>query len=358
MACLTAWLTSRLTASVERLWYSRAQPPRALLPFSALFGWLARRRRTRLLLPGNHYRSLLPVIVIGNLTVGGTGKSPLAAWLVAQLQSRGYQPVILTRGYFGNAAQGKGGNAAQGEPSAFPLLVTAATAAELCGDEPLMLARQCRVPVVVDPDRARAADWAATEGLGNILVCDDGLQHYRLSRNLELVVFDGQRGAGNGALLPAGPLREPLDRLSSATAVIVNGPPAHETFSRIRHQAPAFFTMTLKPQALRQLNSGEKRDVGQLRGQTVHGVAGIGNPERFFMTLEALGCQVIRHTFPDHHPFKATDLPDDDTTVVMTAKDSVKCEGFARDNWWVLDVTAEPEPALAELIFAELARKA
>lgn len=331
----------RLLALVEKLWYQRTRPPGLLGPLSTLFGWLSRRRRNRYLQPAHHYRSPLPVIVIGNLTVGGTGKSPLVAWLVERLQAHGYQPVILTRGY-------------GGESSRYPLVVATDTPAELCGDEPLMLARQCQVPVIVDPDRARAAAWASAEGLGNILVCDDGLQHYRLSRNLELVVFDGERGAGNGALLPAGPLREPLERLSTVTAVISNGPPRHETFARIRSHAPALLTMTLKPQKLRCLTTGERVAVDSFRGQRVHGVAGIGNPERFFQSLEAIGCLVERHGFPDHHSFQAADFPQDEIAVVMTAKDSVKCESFARDNWWVLEVAAVPQPELEEIVLKAL----
>lgn len=332
----------RVEEWVERLWYRRAHPPAWLSPLSALFGWASGRRRRHYSDAANQYLSVLPVIVVGNLTVGGTGKSPLCAWLVAMLQSRGWQPVIMTRGY-------------QGKSDRFPLLVTPETPTELCGDEPLMLARQCRVPVVVDPDRARAAAWAAAEGLGNILVCDDGLQHYKLARNLELVVFDGQRGAGNQALLPAGPLREPLERLAGVTAVIVNGEPRHETFARIRTQAPAFLTMALRPRQLRRLRDGVLAEVAQFRGQTVHAVAGIGNPERFFRTLEALGCQVIRHPFPDHHPFEMNDFPSDGHPVVMTAKDGVKCERFAGEDWWVLDVIAEPEPQLEDLIIEALA---
>lgn len=330
-----------VTAWVERLWYERSSPPVWLLPLSTLFGSIAAQRRQRYRTPDKHYQSPLPVIVIGNLTVGGTGKSPLAVWLVRLLLARGYHPVVLTRGYRGSADQ-------------FPLLVMPDTPAELSGDEPLMLARQCRVPVLVDPDRARAADWAAREGLGNILVCDDGLQHYRLGRNLELVVFDGRRGAGNAALLPAGPLREPLERLATVTAVVVNGQPQHETFDRIRTQAPALLTMSLEPAGLRRLSDGEQADCTRFRGQTVHAVAGIGNPERFFATLEALDYRVNRHPFPDHHGFKPEDFPADGVPVVMTAKDGVKCEGFAKDNWWVLDVVAEPESGLAELIFKAL----
>lgn len=334
-------MAKRITAWVERCWYQRQAPPIWMTPLSALFGWAARRRQLRYQAPGNSYRSVLPVIVIGNLTVGGTGKSPLAAWLVERLQASGYQPVIITRGYGGKVER-------------LPLLVTAQTSSALCGDEPLMLARQTGVPVVVDPDRARAADWVAAEGLGNILVCDDGLQHYRLARDLELVVFDGERGAGNGALLPAGPLREPLARLATATAVVVNGEARHSTFASIRSRAPAFHTMSLEPRALRRLTTGERAPVHHLSDQTVHAVAGIGNPERFFTSLEKLDYRVCRHGFPDHHPFRLEDFPDDGLPVVMTAKDSVKCESFAKENWWVLEVGAEPQPGLAELIFAKL----
>ncbi|MAL98968.1 MAG: tetraacyldisaccharide 4'-kinase [Alteromonadaceae bacterium] len=334
-------MAGKLTAWVERFWYQRQQAPLGLRPFSALFGALARRRRDRFALPGNQYQSPLPVVVVGNITVGGTGKSPLTAWLVEVLRRHGYSPVIVTRGYGGAAKHA-------------PLMVTPTTDVMACGDEALMLARQCQVPVVVDPDRARAAAWATAEGLGNILVCDDGLQHYRLARDIELAVFDGARGAGNGALLPAGPLREPLQRLASATAVIVNGEPWHPSFDAIRQHAPAFFRMSLQPQRMRHLLSGEIQASDYFRGQTVHGVAGIGNPSRFFKTLEALGVRVSEHVFPDHHRFSAADIVDDGLPVVMTAKDSVKCESFARPNWWVLEVAAAPEEALEQLLMKTL----
>lgn len=337
-------MLSYLTAKVEDLWYTRLSPSSLLAPLSGLFARITQMRREHYLKPGNQFESPLPVIVVGNLTVGGTGKSPLTAWLVEILQQRGYQPVILTRGY-------------QGEPGRFPLLVTNDTPAGVSGDEPLMLARQCRVPVVVDPDRARAAAWAAAEGLGNILVCDDGLQHYRLARTIELVVFDGQRGAGNGALLPAGPLRESLERLSEVTAVVVNGLPEHATFEQIKVLAPAFHIMALKPRCLRRLSTGESAPVQQFRGDKVHAVAGIGNPGRYFNFLESIGYEVVRHVFPDHHPFVLADFPDDDLPVVMTAKDAVKCEAFAREHWWVLDVVAEPEPGLADRVLNILAAR-
>lgn len=334
-------MAGKLTSWVEGIWYRRQTPPAGLAPLSALFGTLARKRRARFSHVENQYRSPLPVIVVGNITVGGTGKSPLTAWLVEMLGRHGYSPVIVSRGYGGKAKQ-------------VPLLVTATTEVAECGDEALMLARQCGVPVVVDPDRARAAAWAAAEGLGNILVCDDGLQHYRLARNIELVVFDGSRGAGNGALLPAGPLREPLQRLASATAVVINGEPGHPSFDEIRQQAPACIRMSLQPQRFRNICSGEVRSTDYFRGRAVHGVAGIGNPSRFFATLEGLGVGVREHVFADHHRFTAGDIVDDGLPVVMTAKDSVKCERFALPHWWVLEVAAVPETSLEQVLVSAL----
>ncbi len=272
------------------------------------------------------WRAPVPVVVVGNITLGGTGKSPLVGWLAGILVARGWRPGILSRGYGGRA-------------SAYPLRVTADTPVAQCGDEPRMLAEQTGLPVVVDPDRSRGGRLLLEAGC-DILLGDDGLQHLALGRDLELVVVDGRRGFGNARCLPAGPLREPLSRLASVDAVVINGEPIFEAPS-------GAFGMRIVPSAWRRLGDGERRPLAPLpfTGE-VHAVAGIGNPGRFFATLEGLGVTVIPHPMADHHAYRAGELAfDDGRPLVMTAKDAVKCRGLAPDESWVLEVVAEPDPA-------------
>ena len=320
---------SAMSSLVERLWYGSKRPLAFLAPLSWLYHSITEARR-RGAWDARDAQLPAPVIVVGNITAGGTGKSPLTAWLVSELVSDGWQPVILSRGYGGNAGQ-------------YPLEVGGDTSAEKAGDEPVMLALSTGCPVVVDPLRRRGADYALEKKLGNVLICDDGLQHYKLPRDLELSVFDGQRGIGNGALIPVGPLREPVSRLASVDFVIVNdkalSEQALESFVGVDH--PSIYSMILEPTALVHVKTGESRAAGELRGKTVRAVAGIGNPARFFDTLRALGAVVTEAAFPDHHRFRPEDLTSEtDELLVMTAKDAVKCRGFAPDNAWSLVVEA------------------
>lgn len=309
----------------------------ALRPLEVLYRW-AVARRAAAYAEGRKatWRAPVPVIVVGNLTLGGTGKSPLVAWLAGHLAERGLRPGILSRGYGGDS-------------DAYPLLVDDATPASRCGDEPRMLADQTGVPVVVDPDRPRGARRLLEAGC-DILVGDDGLQHLALARDLELVVVDGARGFGNSRCLPAGPLREPLSRLASVDAVVVNGEP------RAALPVPAR-SMALVPAAWRRLGDGARHAVEAppFTGP-VHAVAGIGRPARFFETLAALGVEAIPHPFADHHAYRAEELDfGDDRPLVMTAKDAVKCRGLAPAESWVLEVAAEPEPAFVAWLDARLA---
>lgn len=326
--------SSATSALIARLWYGSKRPLAFLAPLSWLYRRIAEARRRS----GWEARDAslpVPVIVVGNITAGGTGKSPLTAWLVSQLKSAGWRPVILSRGYGGKAGQ-------------YPLEVKAGTSPANAGDEPVMLALSTGCPVVVDPRRRRAADYALENNLGDVLICDDGLQHYALPRNLELSVFDGQRGIGNGALIPVGPLREPVSRLGTVDFVIVNDKTLSQrplaTFAGVDH--PSIYSMVLEPTALIHLASGASESVTELKGKTVKAVAGIGNPARFFDTLRSLGASVTETPFPDHHRFRPEDLATDtDERVVMTAKDAVKCREFAPENAWSLAVEARlPEP--------------
>ncbi|MDR9439441.1 MAG: tetraacyldisaccharide 4'-kinase [Halomonas sp.] len=308
----------------------------ALRPLEALYR-LAVRRRAAAFASGRRavWQAPVPVIVVGNITLGGTGKSPLVAWLARFLAERGWSPGILSRGYGGRSER-------------YPLLLEADTPVTACGDEPRMLADQTGVPVVVDPDRARGARRLLAAGC-DILIGDDGLQHLALGRDLELVVVDGRRGFGNGHCLPAGPLREPLARLAGVDAVVINGEPAFE--------APAgAHGMTLVPSAWRRLGDGAQLPPSPppFTGPA-HALAGIGHPARFFATLEALGVEPIPHAFADHHRFTAADLAfADHRPVVMTAKDAVKCRELAPVDSWVLEVEARPDAAFIDWLQAQL----
>ncbi len=316
---------------IDRLWYGQKRPLSILAPLAWLYRAISESRR-RKAWQAQSESLPVPVVVVGNITVGGTGKSPLTARLVECMRQKGWQPVILSRGYGGKS-------------DSYPLLVKEGTPAGVCGDEPLMLSLATGCPVVVDPQRLRGARWALEHGLGNVLICDDGLQHYRLPRDIELAVFDAQRGIGNGALLPVGPLREPVDRLNSVDFVILNGAEFPATGESIDEFASTehsdIHAMALRPASLVNINSGETRAPEALNGKPVRGVAGIGNPGRFFDTLRLLGAHVQEEAFPDHHRFRPEDLASGaGEWLVMTAKDAVKCRGFAPDNAWVLTVDA------------------
>lgn len=265
----------------------------------------------------------LPVIVIGNITVGGTGKTPLTLALVKHLQAQGFRPAIVSRGYGGQTL--------------YPALVTAESQASEVGDEPLFMYQQTGVPVVVAPRRAQAVEYLVKQQLCDVVLCDDGLQHYALARDMELVVIDGERGLGNGQLLPQGPLREMPSRLDSVDLMVVNGINMDSSAQLAAH---SYHPMSLEPDAWLA--------VGQIHGevpqppQKIHALAGIGNPVRFFNALEQQGFQVLAHAFSDHHAFQASDLAfAEDLPVVMTAKDAVKCQSFNLTNAWQVPVVAK-----------------
>ncbi len=305
--------------ALERRWYDRGRPaPYALRPLAALYGTIADARRRRLqrtavVMP-------VPVIVVGNISVGGTGKTPFTLWLIEQLRAWGWRPGVVSRGYGGRAPR-------------YPFPVAADGDARLSGDEPLLIAQRAGCAVVVDPDRVAAARALLGAGSIDIVISDDGLQHYRLARDLEICLVDGRRGLGNGALLPAGPLREPPSRLDSVGLLVVNGE---------GWQQPGALRMDLRVAPLRRLVDGARRELASLRGQRVHALAGIGDPARFFASLAAAGLQVEPHPFGDHWQYRAADLAfGDDAPVLMTEKDAVKCLSFADARMWALPVTAE-----------------
>ena len=306
-------------------WYGKRRWTFALLPLMWLFRLIASARRFYLRRFAQHILSV-PVIVVGNISVGGTGKTPLLIALVKHLQHQGFNPGVISRGYGGHADH-------------YPLVVTSATDVKESGDEPLSIFQQTGCAVCVDADRVRGA--RELERLGcNILLSDDGLQHYRLGRALEIIVVDGQRGLGNGFCLPVGPLREPMSRLQSADFVVVNS--AQQPLSLPVTQT---YAMRIVPHAWCSLADGQAHPVDYFsRGikKSVNAVAGIGNPRRFYQTLAELGLQPVEHDFPDHHAYQHGDFSfAESLPVVMTAKDAVKCRDFAQPDWFYLAVGAE-----------------
>jgi tetraacyldisaccharide 4'-kinase len=279
----------------------------------------------------------IPVIVVGNITAGGTGKTPLVLWLTQFLAARGKRPGIISRGY----------GAARTDVRAVPVNGSPAD----YGDEPCLLAQRAACPVWVGTDRAATARaLRAAHPEVDVIISDDGLQHYRLARDVEIAVIDGARGLGNGWPLPAGPLREPRSRLTTVDAVVVNGGDATGAF-------PQAIAMQLEGDTFRNLHDVQQRaTAAHFRGQQVYAIAGIGNPPRFFAHLQRLGLTPITRAFPDHHAYTAQDLEfAGDHAVVMTEKDAVKCATFATTRHWALIVNATPDESLGDTIIARLA---
>lgn len=319
----TAWFASDLAVF---LW--------PLLPLSWLFGVLTALRRTA------YRRGWLamdrlpvPVVVVGNLIVGGAGKTPMTLHLVEALRARGRFPGIVSRGYGGS------GEVREVVPDSDGREV---------GDEPLLLRQRTGVPVFVGRRRGEAGRaLLARHPEVDVLVCDDGLQHYALARDCEVVVVDG-RGFGNRRLMPAGPLREPVCRLDSVDAVVVHGAPSPGI--------EGAFLMQLRPDVFRALRDPTRTCLAAaLAGKHLHAVAGIGHPERFFASLRALGLSFVAHPFPDHHPYRSGDLAfGDHAVVLMTEKDAVKCRPFYRGEAWVLPVSAVVGPDLTARVLEKI----
>ncbi len=313
-------------AIIESAWYRQANWLYLLWPLSLLYRAISTLRRG-LFLSGRlkSYKAPVPVIIVGNISVGGTGKTPLVIALVKSLQRAGYRPGIVSRGY-GSAAP------------IYPFLVSADGNPLHCGDEPLLMAIRTGVPVVIDANRVAAAQQLLDQHCCDIIVSDDGLQHYALQRDIELVVIDGQRGFGNSRLLPMGPLREAISRLNSVDFIVCNGQPLELPGQ------PRQYLMQLKPLSLTKLTGGETLPIQDwTQTKRVHALAGIGNPQRFYQTLQRLGFDVIPHSFVDHHDYCASDLQfADDLAIIMTEKDAVKIRALnAPDNCWFLPVQAE-----------------
>ncbi len=302
----------------------------ALLPLAGLFAVLAAVRRLAYRRGWLAVTRLpVPVVVIGNVSVGGTGKTPLVLWLVESLRAAGYHPGVVSRGHGGR------GELAEVEAGTDPARV---------GDEPVLLARRAGCPVWVGRRRADAARALLARHPGvDVILADDGLQHYALARDCEIAVVDAGRGLGNGLPLPAGPLREPASRLATVDAVVCHG-----GGRTVAGGAVPCHGMRLAGDEFVAIARPERRRAEQFRGRRLRAVAGIGHPERFFDHLRALGLDIEARAFPDHHRFVAADLPSG--TVLMTEKDAVKCAPFAGEDHWMLPVSAEVEPGLLQCI--------
>jgi len=305
-------------------WYGKRVWTFLLLPLLAVFIPLAYFRRYWI----QRYtqkRLVTPVVVVGNISVGGTGKTPLLIALVKWLQQQGFTPGVISRGYGGNANH-------------YPYLLTAVTTAAEAGDEPVTIHQQTGCAVCVGPDRVATARILEDQNC-DILLSDDGLQHYRLGRDIEIAVVDGQRGLGNGWRLPVGPLREPKARLKTVDWVVVNSPA--DNFVLPGLEDLFYVPMQICTQDLINLQSGEKISAAEFNSVQVNAVAGIGNPQRFLNTLTQLGIAAELHAFPDHHAYTESDLQFANTLpVVMTEKDAVKCRSFAQSHWFYLPITA------------------
>jgi tetraacyldisaccharide 4'-kinase len=308
---------------LDTVWYGSHPLALVLSPLAWLYAGASvlRRQAYRYGWLGSQ-RFPVPVLVVGNITVGGTGKTPLVIWLTEFLGRHGYTPGVVCRGH-GGAEQ------------AWPVHVTEHSDPVAVGDEPVVVARRTGYPVVAGPDRVADVRELLESTDCDVVISDDGLQHYALGRDVEIAVVDGSRGEGNGRCLPAGPLREPVSRLASVDLVVAN-----------QKARPGEIEMGLRVSEPRGVVDDRPGSFEELQKGPVHGVCGIGNPARFFSSLMGQGLSVVEQVFADHHPFRASDLDFDDTLpVVMTEKDAVKCRGFAKPNHWYVPVTAVlPEP--------------
>ena len=319
---------------IARIWSGESPVWRLLLPLSWLYGLVSGliRLSYRLGLK-KAWRAPVPVAVVGNLTAGGNGKTPVVIWLVEQLQQRGIRVGVVSRGYGGKAAS-------------YPLLLSNDTSTAEAGDEPVLIFQRTGAPVAVSPARREAVQALLHAHDLQLIITDDGLQHYKLARDKEIVVIDGERRFGNGWWLPAGPMRERASRLRSVDAIIVNGGVAQA----------GEIPMQLRPGLAVNLRSGERRDVASF--DNVVAMAGIGHPPRFFATLESCGVLPVKTVaLADHQALTQTGvsaLVNPQQTLLMTEKDAVKCRGFAEANWWYLPVDAIMTDERAQQLLTEL----
>lgn len=317
-------------------WYKNSLIGTLLSPLGFIYASVVRLRK-RLYDAGilKKHSVAVPVIVVGNITVGGTGKTPLIIRLAQILTKAGFQPGIISRGY-------------GGQSDSWPQWVDNNSDAGQVGDEALLIAGQTGCPMAVAPTRIDAARMLLQQSACNVILSDDGLQHYALNRTIEIAVIDGERRFGNGYCLPAGPLREPVERLRSVDFIVVNGARKHENE----------FSMQLVGDSAVNLVTGEQKPLRDFTGIDCHALAGIGNPERFFKLLASAGLNCTTQPFPDHYKFQRNDIAlHDNKPVLMTEKDAVKCLAFADNRHWYVPVKAVLDPVFSEQLLFLLNKK-
>ena len=321
-----------ITQQLEKAWYGKSVLTVLLIPLSWLFlGVITLRRilyRTRIF---RSKKLSVPVIIVGNLTVGGTGKTPLVIWIVNFLKQHGYKPGIISRGYGGKATSWP----QQVRPDADPAVV---------GDEALVISQQTSCPMAVGPVRIDAGEALLKHADIDVIVSDDGLQHYALQRDIEIAVIDGIRRYGNQRCLPAGPLREPISRLEQVDMQVTNGPALRDEFG-MHYQADTAVNLA----------SGESATLSSFMDQDIVAIAGIGHPDKFFNFLRGHGLRLHTRAFPDHHAYQPGELVfDNQPVILMTEKDAVKCRRFANSNWWYVPVTVELPDAFGKQLLSQL----
>ena len=315
--------------AIEKTWYRRSPWSVLLLPLSFIYGASIQLRAAAYRFGALQCSEVgVPVIVVGNLTVGGSGKTPLVIRLVQLLARAGFSPGIVSRGY-------------RGRTTKIPCLVQEGADPSLVGDEPLLVHQQTGCPVVIDRNRIRGARHLTSQCGVDIVVSDDGLQHLRMSRAVEIAVIDGDRRFGNGYLLPAGPLRESPSRLDTVDFVVTNGGPA----------LPGEYQMRTTINEAVHLTTGERRSLSQFADKKVHAIAGTANPAKFFSDLRLAGLALCARSFPDHHLYQSSDLNDLHlSTVLMTSKDAVKCRKLAGPDWWAVPQTTEIDDSFKQAL--------
>jgi tetraacyldisaccharide 4'-kinase len=322
---------------LNEAWYKDHFIGTFLMPFSFIFMDVVKLRRWLYKKGFKPVEKLpVPVIIVGNITLGGTGKTPLVIYLVGQLQRAGFKPGVISRGYGGQA-------------EAWPQMVSVNSNVQQIGDEPLLIAQQAVCPVAVGSIRADAAKLLLDNAECDVIISDDGLQHYALHRDIEIVVIDGMRRFGNNFCLPSGPLREPQERIHEVDFVICNGGEPEE--NEILMQLQGKYAVNLQTQ--------ERKPLFEFKAMQCHALAGIGNPQRFFDLLTQSGldaCQM--HAFPDHYAYTARDLQFKDAqAVLMTEKDAVKCRDFATEQYWSVPVEATLDNSFIEHLMTLLRTK-
>lgn len=299
-------------------WYGKSKWTIVLWPLMLLYRYIVNSKRAAYLerLKSDKRQSKVPVIIVGNITVGGTGKTPIVQSLVRYLQDKGYKPGIISRGYGGTL-------------DTFPYLIQSVDSSSLVGDEPYMLSHSLNVPVVIDPKRLSALNHMMSLGV-DVVISDDGMQHYQLPRDIEICVIDGSRGLGNQKLIPVGPLREPLERLGSVDFTL-------ESSTELANS-----TFLITPVAWVNVKTGVKVRLEDFKLKEASvAIAGIGNPDKFYQSLQAIGVKTHTKSFADHHPYAVEDLQDLPSQILMTEKDAVKIRPFAHDDMWYLEINAK-----------------